>query len=203
MHQRGVFHRDIKPENLMLSRNGVVKICDLGSARLLNNPQPMSEYVSTRWYRAPELLVNHQIYGAEIDVWAIGCIFVELLTGKPLFNGKNELDMLRLILKMFHGSEALPQELKETFNQNNIFSSVKLPEPSQNDFDFSYSLNAKLEGLATNAAISLALECLRLDPKQRPSAATLLNHDYFNGCKDQFEREIQAMVEKDRTDADQ
>jgi cyclin-dependent kinase-like len=108
MHQRGVFHRDIKPENLMLSRNGVVKICDLGSARLLNNPQPMSEYVSTRWYRAPELLVNHQNYGAEIDVWAIGCIFVELLTGKALFNGKNELDMLRLILKMFHGSEALP-----------------------------------------------------------------------------------------------
>ena len=111
--------------------------------------------------------------------------------------------MLRLILKMFHGSEILPQELKETFNQNNIFSSVKLPEPSQNDFDFSNSLNAKLEGLATNAAISLARECLRLDPKQRPSAATLLNHDYFNGCKDQFEREIQAMVEKDRTDADQ
>ena len=76
----------------------------------------MSEYVSTRWYRAPELLVNHQNYGAEIDVWAIGCIFVELLTGKALFNGNNELDMLRLILKMFNNSEALPLELKEIFN---------------------------------------------------------------------------------------
>jgi serine/threonine protein kinase len=58
------------------------------------------------------LLVNHSTYGTEIDVWAVGCIFVELLTGKPLFNGKNEYDMLRLILKMFNGSEDLPAELK-------------------------------------------------------------------------------------------
>jgi serine/threonine protein kinase len=114
MHQRGVIHRDIKPENLMLSRNGVVKICDLGSARLFTSHTPMSEYVSTRWYRAPELLVNHQNYGAEIDVWAIGCIFVELLTGKALFNGNNELDMLRLILKMFEALKVLYKQLRLT-----------------------------------------------------------------------------------------
>lgn len=96
----------------MISKNGIVKVCDLGSARLLSTATPLSEYVSTRWYRAPELLVTHANYGPEIDVWAIGCIFVELLTGKALFNGKNELDMLRLILKMFSGSEDLPQDLK-------------------------------------------------------------------------------------------
>jgi serine/threonine protein kinase len=101
MHSKGVIHRDIKPENMMLSRNGVLKICDLGSARILSSTAPMSEYVSTRWYRAPELLVTHANYGAAIDVWAIGCIFVELITGKALFNGRNELDMLRMILKMF------------------------------------------------------------------------------------------------------
>lgn len=107
----------------------------------------MTEYVSTRWYRAPELLVAHQMYGNGIDIWAIGCIFVELLTGKPLFNGKNDYDMLRLILKMFHSSEELPNELKQTFFQNNIFSSVRLPVCEEIDFDFSCTLEARLEGI--------------------------------------------------------
>lgn len=104
MHAKGVMHRDIKPENLLLSRNGVLKVCDLGSSRYLNNSNPLSEYVSTRWYRAPELLVSHS-YDEGIDIWAVGCIFCEMLTGKPLFAGKNEIDMLGIILKMFNGSE--------------------------------------------------------------------------------------------------
>lgn len=112
MHAKGIIHRDIKPENMLLSKNGVLKVCDLGSARNQSSTQPLTEYVSTRWYRAPELLVTHSSYNTGIDVWAVGCIFVELLTGKALFNGKNDYDMLRLILKMFHGSEDLPQELK-------------------------------------------------------------------------------------------
>jgi serine/threonine protein kinase len=62
MHAKGVMHRDIKPENLLLSRNGVLKVCDFGLARYLNNTNPLSEYVSTRWYRAPEILVSHPFY---------------------------------------------------------------------------------------------------------------------------------------------
>ena len=108
MHSKGVIHRDIKPENIMLSKNGVLKLCDFGSGRNTSSTTPYSDYVSTRWYRAPELLVSHACYNSGIDVWAVGCIFVELLTGKALFNGKNNYDMLRLILKMFNGSEELP-----------------------------------------------------------------------------------------------
>ena len=67
----------------------------------------MSEYICTRWYRAPELLVN-AVYNEGIDVWAVGCIFVELITGRALFNGKNEHDMLRLILSTFHNQEEFP-----------------------------------------------------------------------------------------------
>ena len=120
----------------MLSKNKVLKICDFGSARLLAQSGAFSEYVSTRWYRAPELLVNYPRYGCAIDIWAAGCLFVELLTGKPLFNGANELDMLRMILKMFQGSEDLPEDLKQTFYQNNIFSMVRLPIPNEEDWDY-------------------------------------------------------------------
>ena len=101
MHSLGIMHRDIKPENMLLSKNGILKVCDMGFARYIMNQSPLTEYVSTRWYRAPELLIESAGYGSGIDVWAIGCIFVELLTGKALFMGQNDYEMLRLILKMF------------------------------------------------------------------------------------------------------
>lgn len=79
---------------------------------------------------------------------------------------------------------------------------MRLPEPDELDFDYSNSLEAKLEGLASNAAVSFARECLRLDPKKRPAATELLNHDYFNEWKDQFEDEIKSMINKDKQEAD-
>jgi len=112
---------------MLLSRNGVLKICDFGSAKLFQQNTPLTEYMSTRWYRAPELLIIHNQYNQKIDVWAIGCIFCELLTGKALFTGKNEYDMLRLILKMFHEDQVLPSQLTDHFYQKNLFTSVKLP----------------------------------------------------------------------------
>jgi serine/threonine protein kinase len=104
----GIMHRDIKPENMLLSRNGILKVCDMGFARHINSLKPLTEYVSTRWYRAPELLIESAGYSSGIDIWAIGCIYVELLTGKPLFTGRNDYDMLKLILAMFQSSEGLP-----------------------------------------------------------------------------------------------
>jgi cyclin-dependent kinase-like len=103
MHSRKIVHRDIKPENLMVTQNGTLKLVDMGSARAVSQSQ-MTEYICTRWYRAPELLVNAH-YSEAIDIWAVGCIFVELLTGRPLFNGKNEQDTLRLILQTFHNTD--------------------------------------------------------------------------------------------------
>ena len=110
MHSHNIVHRDIKPENMLLSRNGVLKICDFGFARQLTEADiqsgnPLTEYVSTRWYRSPELLVGAPSYSHKVDVWAIGCIFVELVTGRALFTGDSDLEMLKLILKMFNGSE--------------------------------------------------------------------------------------------------
>ncbi len=192
MRQNGIMHRDIKPENMLLSRNGILKVCDFGFACLMQRQQNLTEYVSTRWYRAPELLVSHH-YGPEIDVWAIGCIFVELMTGNPLFPGKNDMDMMRLILQMFNGSEELPNALKQTFQQNNMFSSARLPEPTESEYDFDLSLESRLEH-SNNSAISFARECLRLDPTKRPSASELLNHDFFNDFSEWFDDEIHTLL---------
>jgi len=82
---------------MLLSKNGVLKICDFGFARsmLKSENKEFTDYVSTRWYRAPELLVGDRNYGKAVDVWAIGCIFVELLTGQPLFTGDTDYETLK------------------------------------------------------------------------------------------------------------
>jgi cyclin-dependent kinase-like len=88
---------------MLLSKNGVLKICDFGFARstIKNENKEFTDYVSTRWYRAPELLVGDRNYGKAVDVWAIGCIFVELLTGRPLFTGDTDYETLRQVLSTF------------------------------------------------------------------------------------------------------
>ena len=89
MHSQGIIHRDLKPENILMNADNVVKICDFGSAKLLGE-QKNTPYIVSRYYRAPELILSCSDYGAPIDVWAIGCIFAEFLTLRPLFPGKTE-----------------------------------------------------------------------------------------------------------------
>jgi len=91
MHKQGYFHRDLKPENLLYYEH-TVKIADFGLAKEVSAPPPMTEYVSTRWYRAPEVLLRSPKYGAPIDVFAVGAIMAELFTMRPLFPGQNEID---------------------------------------------------------------------------------------------------------------
>jgi serine/threonine protein kinase len=96
MHKHGFFHRDLKPENIM-HHNGVIKIIDFGLAREIRSRPPFTDYVSTRWYRAPELLLRSTTYNSPIDIFAIGCIMAELYMLQPLFSGANELDQLNKI----------------------------------------------------------------------------------------------------------
>ena len=187
---------------MLLSKNGVLKICDFGFARQLTKENiqekvPLTEYVSTRWYRAPELLVGAPTYAHAVDVWAIGCIFVELVTGQALFSGDSDFEMLKLIMQMFTGSESLPEDLRQIFVRNNLFKNVQLPEENNAEFSPENTLEHRLAFLGNNAAVSFARECLRMDPKQRPSAEQLLDHDYFNDFRDWFEDEIQTLMEYD------
>ena len=98
-HKNGYFHRDLKPENLLINNQHVVKLADFGLAREIRSRPPFTEYVSTRWYRAPELLVGDAAYSGTVDVWAIGCIFAEIFNGMPLFPGDSDLHTLQLILE--------------------------------------------------------------------------------------------------------
>ncbi|KAL7751596.1 DNA polymerase epsilon catalytic subunit [Sorochytrium milnesiophthora] len=99
-HQNGIVHRDLKPSNLLVDRHGVLKLADFGLARLLQTDaeRPMSHQVATRWYRAPELLFGARFYDAGVDMWAVGCIFAEMLNHFPLFPGQNDIDQLFLVL---------------------------------------------------------------------------------------------------------
>lgn len=93
MHSANVLHRDLKPSNLLLNANCDLKVCDFGLARSAasteDNSGFMTEYVATRWYRAPEIMLTFKEYTKAIDVWSVGCILAEMLNGKPLFPGKD------------------------------------------------------------------------------------------------------------------
>jgi len=101
IHSAHVLHRDLKPSNLLLNGNCDLKVCDFGLARVAhpeeNHAGFMTEYVATRWYRAPEIMLSWKEYTKAIDVWSVGCIFAELLGRKPLFPGKDYIHQLNLI----------------------------------------------------------------------------------------------------------
>ena len=99
VHDRGYFHRDLKPENL-LYQDGMLKIADFGLSKECKRGQNHTNYVSTRWYRAPEIMLRQKNYGTMVDVFALGCIFAELFTGEPLLPGSSETDMLHRLSRL-------------------------------------------------------------------------------------------------------
>ncbi|OAT14176.1 CMGC/CDK protein kinase [Blastomyces gilchristii SLH14081] len=101
LHSHWIIHRDLKTSNLLMNNRGEIKLADFGMARYYGDPPPkLTQLVVTLWYRSPELLLGADKYGPEIDMWSIGCIFGELLTKEPLFQGKNEVDQLSKIFAL-------------------------------------------------------------------------------------------------------
>lgn len=100
IHRHGFFHRDLKPENILCSGPELVKIADFGLVREIRSRPPYTDYVSTRWYRAPEVLLHSTTYSSPIDLWAVGCIAAEVYTYRPLFPGTTETDQLYKICQI-------------------------------------------------------------------------------------------------------
>lgn len=119
IHSANVLHRDLKPSNLLLNTTCDLKICDFGLARIADPGRDhtgfLTEYVATRWYRAPEIMLNSRGYTKAIDMWSVGCIFAEMLSNRPIFPGKHYLDQLNHILNIL-GSPT-PQDLQCIINE--------------------------------------------------------------------------------------
>ena len=122
VHSAGVVHRDLKPSNILVNENCDLKICDFGLARI-QDPQ-MTGYVSTRYYRAPEIMLTWQKYDVEVDIWSAGCIFAEMLEGKPLFPGKDHVNQFSIITELL-GTP--PDDVINTIASENVsFLSLSL-----------------------------------------------------------------------------
>jgi len=191
-----MIHRDVKPENVLYSReHGVAKLCDFGFARpcAVINGERFTEYVATRWYRAPELLIKEVLYEATVDVWAVGCLLPEMLTGEPLFPGDSDLDQLHLIISV---RGYLPKHMIETFYQCPDFYTSRLPEPKHVPLERHCSImfKSKYRQYQLQATKDFIEKCLTLDPAYRPSAAHLLQADYFS--QDEFTKRKPLLQEK-------
>lgn len=169
MHRHGFFHRDLKPENLLCSGPDLVKIADFGLVREIRSRPPYTDYVSTRWYRAPEVLLHSTSYSSPIDLWAVGCIASEIYTFRPLFPGTTETDELFKICAIMG-----------TPDKKNWPEGYQLAGAV--GFKFPYFSKTPLANLipqASTIAIELLDALMEWNPANRPTAQMALRHQYF------------------------
>ncbi len=180
IHSANILHRDLKPSNLLINQNCELKIGDFGMARGLascaeSHATFMTEYVATRWYRAPELMLSLTEYTFAIDLWSVGCIFAEMLARRQLFPGRDYLNQLQLILSVVGtpseeymknvGSERVKTYLQSLPAREPVELSVLFPN-------------------ASRSALDLLRQMLQLDPKKRLSCEECIAHSYLNEYHD-------------------
>lgn len=179
MHRKGIFHRDIKPENILIENTSEMgrglKLADFGSCRGIYSKQPYTEYISTRWYRAPECLLTDGYYGPEMDLWGAGCVFFEITSLYPLFPGTNELDQINRIHKVL-GTPG--PELLAKFKRNGA-AHVNFDFPEQKGIGL-----AQLIPHASPECVDLTVKMLAYDAADRMSAREGLQHPYFRDIRE-------------------
>ncbi|KAL4954625.1 kinase-like domain-containing protein [Aspergillus filifer] len=176
IHSANVLHRDLKPGNLLVNADCELKICDFGLARGFSidpeeNAGYMTEYVATRWYRAPEIMLSFQSYTKAIDVWSVGCILAELLGGRPFFKGRDYVDQLNQILQYL----GTPNE--ETLSR------IGSPRAQEYVRNLPFMPKVPFQRLFPNAnpdALDLLDRMLAFDPSSRISVEEALEHPYLS-----------------------
>lgn len=168
IHSAGIIHRDLKPSNIAVNEDCELKILDFGLARPTESE--MTGYVATRWYRAPEIMLNWMHYNQTVDIWSVGCIMAELLTGRTLFPGADHIDQLTKIMKLVGTpSKDLIDKLSSEEARNYIRS---LPQMRKKDF------RQVFRG-ANPLAVDLLEKMLELDSERRVTAPHALAHPYL------------------------
>ena len=178
LNKNNMIHRDIKPENILIDEQYNLKLCDFGFARNVklnennNNINEMTDYVATRWYRSPELLLSDGIYGQEVDYWAIGCTMGELADANPMFPGNSDIDQINCITKVLGN---LPKELVNMFYKSSSFKGKTLTEVAKPE-----TLEKKYLGKLDPIAIDFMKGLLQMDPTKRLNSNTVFKHKYFD-----------------------
>ncbi|KAM0791562.1 hypothetical protein ACM66B_006009 [Microbotryomycetes sp. NB124-2] len=190
IHSAGVLHRDLKPGNLLVNADCELKICDFGLARGFDSDPDstgpgaagfMTEYVATRWYRAPEIMLSFANYTTAIDVWSIGCVLAELLGGRPMFKGTNYIDQLNIVLHFLGTpSDATLRRVGSPRAQDYIRSlPYKTGVPFQQVFP-----------KANPVALDMLSKLLAFDPAERISCEQALEHPYLSVWHDPSDEPI-------------
>ncbi|GIX78654.1 hypothetical protein CDAR_370061 [Caerostris darwini] len=169
MHKHGYFHRDLKPENVLCMGSDLIKIADFGLAREIRSRPPYTDYVSTRWYRAPEILLRSTNYSSPIDLWALGCIMAELYNLRPLFPGRSEIDQIFRIASVLG-----------TPNKAEWAEGYRLA--AQMNFHFPKFSQISLADVVPGISIeglTLLNDMLKWNPSLRPTAFLALRYPYY------------------------
>ncbi|KAK9684519.1 hypothetical protein RND81_10G215300 [Saponaria officinalis] len=169
-HSRGVMHRDIKGSNLLVNNEGILKVADFGLANFCSTSrrQPLTSRVVTLWYRPPELLLGATDYGPSVDIWSVGCVFAEILLGKPLLQGRTEVEQLHKIFKLC-GSPPDEYWKKSKLPHATLF------KPQQR---YESSLMETCKDLP-KTAVDLIETLLSVEPYKRSNASSALSSEYF------------------------
>ena len=182
LHSANIIHRDFKPSNVLINEDCTIKICDFGMSRNLKEDDlTLTEYVVTRFYRAPEIMLNSHHYSNKIDVWSVACTFAELLSKKYLFPGDNYLNQIKLIIEIV-GSQT-DEDLQFITNSNvknyvKQFKGIKRKNLEEL-LDYHYPL-----------AIDLLNKMLVFNPNKRISIEECLNHEYLKEIREGIEDPI-------------
>lgn len=191
IHSAGIIHRDLKPSNIAVNEDCELKILDFGLARPTENE--MTGYVATRWYRAPEIMLNWMHYNQTVDIWSVGCIMAELLTGRTLFPGTDHIHQLNLIMEILGTpNEEFMAKISSESARHYIRS---LPKTEKRNFSDVF------RG-ANPLAIDLLEKMLELDADKRVTAEQALAHPYLEKYADPTDEPTSSLYDQSFEDMD-